>query len=56
MVAFVVRQLFSVDVVDLGKMTPQRATLFAFELALVAGKPSNVDIVLVSKMLFQIAT
>ena len=45
----------NVDIVDVGKMSFQITTLFAFVVALVAGKPFNVDIMLVGKMPFQIA-
>ena len=41
-----------VDIVHVGKMASQRATCLAFEFALVARKPLNVDVVLVCKMSF----
>ena len=42
----------NVDIVDVGKMSFQIATLFAFVLAHVARQPFNVDVVLIGKMFF----
>ena len=50
--ALVARKPFNVDVVLVGKMLFENATLFAFELTNVARKPFNVDIMLLGKMLF----